>query len=256
MSDIIVGPPDIFDKDVGVNSAIIKDERISTGMPILLPNNPLPIDEGHRGGMLMLPPERLGIDTATTPAGLIPVPKGILPEKAVVQCLKIGSRAIPLLHVDMWYRNPDGIPIVIGPGYPLDHIQVEYTVNTDSDRGGGSVSGVLTCQAADLSGFSFVDKEDRVYRADDGDEILLPAGYVSLSQNGNGYSGDSKITFSAHVYSPELYRVIVHGTRIYPTPDSGGIMFLLPSRMSWYTDLTDPDYPETPMWESCTVTFK
>lgn len=259
MSDIIEGGVDPFDKNVGINSAIIDDGRISTGAPILLPNNPIPLGEipmSHVGGMLMLPPDRLGIDTSTAPAGLISVPKGILPEEAVVQCLKIGSRAIPLLHVDMRYNKPDGVPIIVTSAWPLDNIQVEYSVSTDSDRGGGSVSGVLTCQAADMSGFSFVDKEERIYRADNGEEILLPVGYVSLSQNGEGSSDDSKLTFVAEVYSPELYRITRSGIRIYKTPDASGVMFLLPSRMSWYVDLTDPDYPETPLWERVTVTFK
>ena len=262
MSDIIQGGFDPLDKsNPGYQSAIIDDGRISTGAPILLPKNPMPLGEipsSHVGGMLMLPPERLGMNTSTAPVGLIPVPKGILPKGAVVPCLKIGSRAIPLLHVDVWYRRPDGVLIFIPEDYPLEYIQVEYDLWFDSDRGGGSVSGVLTCQAADLSGFSFVDKEERIYRADDGEEILLPVGYVSLSQDGNGYSGDHKCIFSAHVYSPEQFRVVNYGIRISPAYDggSGGIVFLLPSRMSEYSNLTDPDYPETPMWERVTVTFK
>ena len=243
--------------NTGFNSAIIEDEYISTGALVLLPNYPIPLGIGHQGGMLMLPPEYLGIDATTTPAGLIPVPKGILQEWESVPCIKIGSRAIPIMPVDIPFRKPDGVVVRIPPGYPLDNIKVEYDLWFDSDRGGGSVSGVLTCQAADLSGFSFVDKEDRVYRADDGEEILLPAGYVSLSQEGNGQSGDHKCIFSAHVYDPEHFRVVSYGVKILTMHDDGsGIVFLLPSRMSSYSNLTDPDYPETPMWERVTVTFK
>ena len=257
MSDIIQGGFDPLDKsNPGYQSAIIEDEYISTGSLVLLPNYPIPIGVGHQGGMLMLPPEYLGIDSATTPAGLTPVPKGILQERESLPCIKIGSRAIPIMPVDITFRRPDGVVVRIPPGYPLDNIKVEYDLWFDSDRGGGSVSGVLTCQAADLSGFSFVDTENRVYRTDDGEEIPV-SGYVSLSQDGGSASDGTKRIFSAHVYDPEHFRVVDYGVKILTMHDDGsGIMFLLPSRMSSYSNLTDPDYPETPMWERVTVTFK